>query len=134
MEGDAEKLDFKEGTFDRVLATCLLHHLHDPLRAMEEARRVASKGAEICFVIPTDPGILNRAIKKFITFRKLRKISIYPPELYYALDHQNHVESLLQIFKYVFREDEIKVKYFPFRFRSWNLNLLMTLKATKNRL
>lgn len=129
--GSVENLEFPDDYFDRVSGTCVLHHVGDPLLALSEIRRVATNGAEISFVLPTDPGIANRLIKKFITFRKLRKLSQYPPELFYALDHQNHAESLIQVFKYVFRDDDIKIKYYPFSIKSWNLNLLMTFRAVK---
>jgi len=130
--GDVQALPYESQIFDRVLGTCVLHHIRDPFAALQEVRRVARTGAEICFVLPTDPGIMNRLIKKFVTFPKLRRLSSYPPELFYALDHQNHVESLIQMFKYVFRKDQVSICYSPFRFRSWNLNLLVTLKATIN--
>ncbi len=127
--GDVLALPYEDGVFDRVLGTCVLHHVSDPFAALLEIRRVANIGAEICFVLPTDPGLMNRAIKKFITFPKLRRLSEYPPELFYALDHQNHIESLIQIFKYVFRDHEVRISYAPFHVNSWNLNLLVVLKA-----
>lgn len=129
--GDAENIPFEDSTMDRISGTCVLHHLHDPFQALQEIRRVAKNEAEIVFVLPTDPGFLNRMVKKIITFRKLRKLSSYPPELFYALDHQNHIESLIQIFKYVFRNDEVEVKYYPLRLKSWNFNMLVSLKAIK---
>lgn len=129
--GDVQALPYEDEYFDRVLGTCVLHHISDPLAALQEIKRVAKTGSEICFVLPTDPGLLNRMIKKFITFPRLRKLSEYPPELFYALDHQNHIESLIQIFKYTFKEDQVSIRYSPFRFRTWNFNLLVVLKAKK---
>ena len=129
--GNAENLPFEDLTMDRILGNCVLHHLSDPFQALQEIRRVAKHDAEIVFVLPTDPGILNRMLKKTYTFRKLRKLSSYPPELFYSLDHQNHIESLIQMFKFVFRNDSIEIKYFPLRLKSWNLNLLVTMKAIK---
>jgi ubiquinone/menaquinone biosynthesis C-methylase UbiE len=130
--GNVESLAYADNSFDRVIGTCVLHHIGNPFEALQEIRRVTMNQGEICFVLPTDPGILNRLIKKIITFPKLRKISHLPPELLYALDHQNHIESIIQMFRYVFREDEISIQYSPFALRSWNLNLLVTLKARKN--
>lgn len=129
--GDAESIPFEDLTMDRVSGTCVFYHLNDPFQALQEIRRVAKNEAEIVFVLPTDPGILNRFVKKTITFRKLRKLSDYPPELFYALDHQNHIGSLIQMFEFVFRNDKIEIKYFPLRFKSWNFNMLVTLKAIK---
>ena len=129
--GNAESLPFKESTFDRVLGTCVLHHVDDPLQVLSEVRRVTKLGGEISFALPTDPGIANQLVKRFITYKKLRKLSSIRPELFYALDHQNHVNGLIEIFKYVFRNDDFEIVYHPFHIRSWNLNLLVTLQARK---
>jgi ubiquinone/menaquinone biosynthesis C-methylase UbiE len=128
---DVENLSFPDETFDRVLGTCVLHHLGNPLAALLEVRRVAKDGAEISFVLPTDPGLLNRLIKRVFTFKTLRKKSAVPPEVFYALDHQNHIHSIIDIFKYVFKDDSIRIRYVPFKVKSWNFNLLVTATATK---
>jgi len=129
--GNAEMLPFQESMFDRVLGTCVLHHVDDPLQVLSEVRRVMKVGGEVSFALPTDPGMANQLVKKLITYKKLRKLSDVRPELFYALDHQNHVNGLIEIFKYVFRMDEIKITYLPLYVRSWNLNLLVTLHAKK---
>jgi phosphatidylethanolamine/phosphatidyl-N-methylethanolamine N-methyltransferase len=129
--GNAESLPFQETTFDRVLGTCVLHHVDDPLLVLSEVRRVTKVGGEISFALPTDPGIANQLVKRLITYKKLRKLSSIRPELFYALDHQNHVNGLIEIFKYVFRKDNVQIVYHPFHIPSWNLNLLVTLQARK---
>ena len=131
MVGNAEDLPFEDETFDRVLGTCVLHHVDDPFRVLSEARRVLKIGGEVSFALPTDPGMLNQVVKKIITYRKLRKLSEIRPELFYALDHQNHVGGLIEIFKFIFRNDEVRITFHPFHFRSWNLNLLVTVNAKK---
>ena len=128
---DIENLSFSNESFDRILGTCVLHHLNNPLAGLMEVRRVAKVGAEISFVLPTDPGILNRLIKRFFTFKKLRKKSDIPPEVFYALDHQNHVHSIIEIFKFVFKNDSVRMRYLPFEVKSWNFNLLVVITATK---
>jgi ubiquinone/menaquinone biosynthesis C-methylase UbiE len=130
--GDAQDLPFPDLQFDRVFSTCLLHHVDDVLAVLLEARRVTSRGGEIAFVIPSDPGILNQVVKRIISYRKLRKLTKIRPELFYALEHKNHVGSILEILKFVYSEDQLKFHYRPFRFKSWNLNLLVVAKIVKS--
>ena len=129
--GNAEALPYKDETFDRVLGTCVLHHVDNPFQVLSEVRRVVRVGGEVSFALPTDPGMANQIVKKLITYRKLRKLSEVRPELFYALDHQNHVGGLIEIFKYIYRHDLVKVTYHPFHVKSWNLNLLVTITAIK---
>ena len=129
--GNAEKLPFRDASFDRIKSTCLLHHVDDVLAVLMEARRVTSDGGELAFLIPTDPGMLNRAIKRFYSFPKLRKLMDVEPEILYALDHKNHVDSILKQIKFVFREDDLSFHYRPFYIRTWNFNLLIVAKIIK---
>jgi len=131
ITGDAQELTFKNETFDRVYSTCLLHHVDDVLSVLLEARRVTESGGEIAFIFPTDPGILNQLAKKIISFPKIRKMTNTRPELFYAIDHRNHVLSITELIKFVFSADELKFHYRPFRFRSWNLNLLIVAHIVK---
>ena len=124
-QGDAENLCYDENSFDRVVGTCLLHHVQNPLAVLLEARRVCQNGGEIAFVMPTDPGILNRLIKVMYSFRRLRKLTNLRPELIYALEHPNHINGLLELFKFAFSEDDLKFHFKPTPINSWNLNLLV---------
>ena len=131
VQGNAEDLQYESSSFEKVTATCLLHHASDPLAVILEARRVTKKGGEICFVIPTDPGLLNQFIKKVISYRRMKKFTSYKPELILALDHINHVSGLLELCKFVFQEDELRIDYLPFRIKSWNLNLIARVRVIK---
>jgi len=132
VTGNAESLPFEEFEFDRVFMTCVLHHVDDVLSVLLESRRVSCKGAELVFAFPTDPGLLNQLVKKIISYPKLRKLSKVRPELFYALDHRNHVGSILEQIRYVFKDDKLTFHYSPFKLRSWNLNLFIVAKVTKS--
>jgi SAM-dependent methyltransferase len=133
VQGNAEVLPFNSNHFEKVTSTCLLHHVDDPLAVLIEARRVVKPGGEIVVVIPTDPGILNQMIKRVISYRRLRKFTIYKPELILALDHRNHVGGLIELCKFVFQNDELQIDYLPFRVKSWNLNLIARVHVIKAR-
>ena len=132
VKGDAQNLPFPDASFDRVFSTCLLHHVDDVLAVLLEARRVTVQGGEIAFIIPTDPGVLNQIVKRLVSYPKLRKLTEIRPGLFYALDHKNHVGSILEVIKFVYSEDQLELHYRPFRIRSWNLNLLVVAKIIKS--
>jgi ubiquinone/menaquinone biosynthesis C-methylase UbiE len=132
VQGDAHALPFEDESFDRVFTTCLLHHVDDVLAVLLEARRVTEIGGEIAFILPTDPGILNQLVKKIFSFRKIKKLTKIRPQLFYAFEHKNHIQSILEQIRFVYQNDEVEFRYRPFPLiRSWNSNLLVVAKITK---
>jgi ubiquinone/menaquinone biosynthesis C-methylase UbiE len=131
VQGNAEELAFESNYFEKVTATCVLHHITDPLAVLIEARRVTKIGGEIIFVIPTDPGLMNQLVKRIISYRRLRKMTQYDPKLILAIDHRNHVGGILELCKFVFRNDNLEIDYLPWRIRSWNLNLIARVRVIK---
>jgi len=49
----AERLPFPDGTFDLVTSNCVLEHVGDRRRALEEIRRVLRPGGYLAHVLPT---------------------------------------------------------------------------------
>lgn len=131
ITGSVEKIPLENESFDRVTSTCLLHHVDDPLAAMLEMRRVTKKAGEISIGLPADPGVLNRFVKKIYTYKKAKKLGMMNPAFVYSLDHQNHIFGLIEIAKYVFRDDDLRIRYLPFKLKSPNLNLLVVLSVVK---
>ena len=131
VKGNAEQLPFESEYFEKVISTCLLHHVTDPLAVLFEARRVTKQQGELIFIIPTDPGLLNQFIKRTISYRRLRKFTSQKPELILALDHINHVGGLLELCKFVFKNDELEIDFLPFGIKSWNLNLIARVRVIK---
>jgi hypothetical protein len=89
-------------------------------------------GGEFAIALPTDPGMLNRLIKKIITKPAMCRSGIENPDLIYALDHRNHIKGLLTLLSYRFEKD-VNFYYLPFRVRSWNLNVMVLAKGKKVR-
>ena len=127
---DVQKIPFPDNYFDRVVSTCLLHHVLDPLRALREIRRVVSPGGEISIALPTDPGLMNQWIKKVVTYPKMKKLGVRSPSLIYALEHKNQIAGILSILEHVFEKDNLDLRYLPFRIKSWNLNPLIIAHVT----
>ena len=132
--GSAEKLPFADESFDRVVSTCLFHHLDDPYAAFQEVLRVLKPGGEFGVGMPTDPGILNRLIKRIYTFRRAKILGYEEIELTYALDHQNQIFGIMAIFENVFSNHKRMIKRFPFGWLGqFNFNLLVVAHASKKR-
>jgi ubiquinone/menaquinone biosynthesis C-methylase UbiE len=125
QKADVEDLSFADSEFDRTISTCLLHHLNDPVQALRELRRVTKDGGVISILLPCDPGIMYRAFRMFTSVKKAIFAGIYEEQkLNHALEHRNHVGSLLVLLKNEFRLDKVKLVRFPFIVGSWNMNLV----------
>jgi ubiquinone/menaquinone biosynthesis C-methylase UbiE len=128
---DAEKLDFKDETFDRVIATCLLAHLPDPESALREWRRVTKVGGSLTIYVPCEPGFALRLFRRIFSAPKARKLGFEGFNLYISRDHRNDAFRLLNIAAEVFRRDRLKFVFRPFGVRSWYLNLFSILQITR---
>jgi ubiquinone/menaquinone biosynthesis C-methylase UbiE len=129
VAGNAEKMPFDDNTFDLIVSTCLLAHVHEPEKVLKEIRRVIRTGGQVVIGLPTDPGILNRLIKLIITYPRMRKLGIQNPRLEYAREHINGVGNLIELVKFGFAGNRIGLRYFPFVLRSWNLNLAVIVNC-----
>jgi ubiquinone/menaquinone biosynthesis C-methylase UbiE len=123
VEASVENIPFHDNSFDLVVTTCLLAHVREPEKALSEIRRVVKPGGQVVIALPADPGILNRLVKKLITFPKMKRMGILSPNLEYAREHINGVGNLLEFIKSQFSNDDLKLRYFPFGIKSWNFSL-----------
>ena len=53
LQGDAFHLPFASGTFDRIICSEVMEHVHDYRAAIRELYRVAKPGAKVAITIPT---------------------------------------------------------------------------------
>ena len=124
VEADVHALPIESDSQDRLVATCLLHHLADPFRALEEMRRVVRPGGALSIMIVSDPGFAYRAIQRLSSGRRYRKAGFMDWRALHAMEHRNHAWSLQQLIKYAFRDDELYGRGFPIPNASiWNFNL-----------
>lgn len=59
-EHDMMNLSFDDGAFDLVIHSDTLEHIENPVRALEECRRVLKPSGRLCFTIPIINGRLSR--------------------------------------------------------------------------
>lgn len=124
VEADIHALPQESDSYDRLIATCLLHHLAEPFGALEEMRRVVRPGGALSIMIVSDPGMAYRAIQRISSGRRYRKAGFAEWRALHAMEHRNHFWSLQQLIKYAFRDDRIRGRGFPIPIASlWNLNL-----------
>lgn len=132
---DAHKLKYRTNSFDRVLVTCLMHHLSYPEKAFSEMLRVTKKGGQISIFIPNDPGLLYRAVRYWTTHKRSRKLErenkMVNHKFLWATEHRNHVLGLTVILREIFKFEEIKVRRFPPWIKPWNLGFFTIYEITK---
>ena len=128
---NAEKLTFESSTFERVVVSCVLHHLDRPLECLYELRRVAKNGGLVSIYIPSDPGMFYRILKHIFSGRAYRKFfSKQELDFLRNVEHRNHVASLSAMIRGVFSDDLVDVKTFPFFLTSWNTRLFQIWNIT----
>ena len=63
LVGRAEELPFADNSFDKLLCSEVLEHIHDDGAAVAELRRVAKEGAIIVVTVPSPDGVFGVRIK-----------------------------------------------------------------------
>jgi ubiquinone/menaquinone biosynthesis C-methylase UbiE len=120
---DAQNLSFNDNSFDLLLATCLLIHLPNPEKALNEWRRVTKDGGEIAIYVPCDPGLLIRFSRTLFVLPKHSRNKSRNYRTLCAKEHVSSLHVLNILIKDTFKFDKVKIKRWPFRFFGWNLNL-----------
>ena len=125
---DVQDLPFPDDSFDRVLHTCLLHHVSNPELALTEMRRVSKPGGRLDIYLPNDPGLMYSLIQRGTTGwkqrRLIRKHSLnLDPAYLRALEHPNHFGGLRALLRKVFEADVVRERRFPFPWSSTHFNL-----------
>jgi ubiquinone/menaquinone biosynthesis C-methylase UbiE len=124
---NVEKLTYEDSSFDRVISTCLLHHVQSPVKALQEMRRVTGNNGIISIYLPSDPGFLYRLTQFLVSTRSLKKYFTLSEIKYLrANEHRNHVASISGLISGVFADDKIKINSFPKINFGWNTRLFQT--------
>jgi SAM-dependent methyltransferase len=117
--------------YDRIIATCLILHLDNIEKVLNEWKRATKQNGYISIYVHCEPGILLRFMRSVITvpksFIKSRNNHF---DLVY-LEHKTHFLHVKHTIEKVFTNDEVHQVYFPFRFLTWNFNFwkIYTIKV-----
>lgn len=134
---DATRLEVPDASIDRVLHTCLLHHVSTVPAMFAEIRRVLRPGGLYTAYLPCDPGILYRAAQRVTTGRRIRRALrdgayTMTPAYLRALEHPNHYAAIRGALMHAFRSDQIVAKHFPFPAPLWNLNFFSVVAVVRS--
>jgi ubiquinone/menaquinone biosynthesis C-methylase UbiE len=120
---NAENLSYSDESFDRIIMTCLLHHVTSPESVLLESKRVIRNDGLISIFLPHDPGILYRLLRSLTTLRRAKKMNrLEEIQLIHAREHKNHFLSLEFLIRQVYQEHEIYKFSFPDVKLGYNLN------------
>lgn len=131
IEKDINDCVFKPNSFDRVIITCVLHHLDNPFSMLTKIKIWLKPGGTVSIFLPCDPGIIVRLSRAFFVNPKAKKLGFYKYHLLNALEHKNHVWGLQIILKEIFHKYNISITYYPFNIPSNNFNLFSIWQITK---
>lgn len=127
-----EDLPFEDNSFDRIILTCVLHHVNNPERAILELRRVLKPGGKLSILLPNDPGLMYRLSRAFTTLPiAISKGLFWEVQLNHALEHKGNFLSLFRLLRYIFGNDKMKVLGWPFFFSTYSFNVFSTIQITK---
>lgn len=127
---NAEDLQFEEKSIDRLVSTCVLHHLTDPERALQSWRTMVRPGGVLTIQLSTDPGLVLRLGRHMTTRRAAKKLGL-DYDLEVAREHRNHAGGLMVMIERMFATDEVRYVGHPFPWRTWNLNYSSTYQIRR---
>jgi ubiquinone/menaquinone biosynthesis C-methylase UbiE len=125
-----EKINYENNSIDRLIVSCVIAHVTEPFRALEELRRVTKPGGVISIFISTDPSALLRLIRRLLIQRKMRNLPI-PYNLLNSIQHRNTPTSILDMIRWIYKKDQIQIDYLPFKVKSWNLSTHLIVNIKK---
>ena len=128
---NAEKLEeVEDNSVDRLIATCILVHLNDPEEALQNWRRVVKKQGHLSIFVPTEPSILLRFFRFFVTSKKAKKFGLNHKSIHYR-EHRNMWIFCDLLIRETFKDSNIRVRKFPLNFLPWNLRLFDIYEVIK---
>lgn len=125
IQASVESLPFEDSFFDRVVSTCVFHHVENPEKGFGEVRRVLKDRGTFSLMLPNDPGLAYRVFRFLTSGMNAWKLGISKESrLAHAREHRNHYLSLMVMLKAVFQNDRVSAFYFPFGLPIYDLSLL----------
>ena len=129
---DIQKLPHREKSIDRVICTCVLHHVENVKNALQEIRRVTKSGGLVSINIATDPGWLYRKSWALTSGRRMKNEGITFPRSVHYQEHISHFFAIKALMEEIFNEDEMTFKLYPFRVPLPSLNIFAVAQIKIN--
>ena len=118
---DARKVDKLNKKFDRVISTCLIVHLENPKKILQDWRSVVNSDGYITICVQLEQSFLLTFIQKFFSRPKFKKLGYNFDEIINT-NHLHYPRRIDYFINDVFKNDSIKKYMYPFRFLPWFLN------------
>lgn len=132
IKQNVHDLTFPDGEYDRVALTCVLHHLENPMQAMEEMRRVCKTGGLISIFLPVDPGWMYELAINATSLRRAKKMDLLAEaKRSRAIGHRNHFNSLRWQLEEVYRNDLIQTRWWPIPIGKRSVNMFSAWQIRK---
>lgn len=129
QELSGDLLPFDDKVFDRVIFTCVFHHVTSPEILIREATRVTKIGGRIDILLPNDPSMGYRIAKNLTTgIIAATKGLLREERIYHAHEHRNHFLSLIKIIKFACSDQSLKVASFPLPSFFYEINVFSVIR------
>ena len=130
LMGDALKLPFRDGCFDKVICSEVLEHVDDPHQGIEEMVRILRPGGLLAVTVPTyvpekacwviDSDYYNHPgghVRIFTAQGLVRALRCHPLKVY-AIRHEHAFHSIYWIMRCIFglRNEEARIPELYLRF------------------
>ena len=123
IELDANNLEsIPTQFFDRIILTCVLVHLQNPIQTLQELKRIVRNEGTISMYIPCEPSIVLRLSRYFTTVQTAKKLGVDHLHFHY-LEHKFHYLYIKHAIDEVFTRHKVARVRWPFPFLSWGCNL-----------
>ena len=132
LVSDVLSCDFEPESFDRIIMTCVLHHVSDPWLVLKRINSWLKVDGVFTLFLPSDPGMLNRLVRAIFVTPKSRNLGFTHYELFNAFEHKNHYWGLEKQLRSAFLNCTIKTHYYPINIPLGNLSLFSVWNIEKN--
>ena len=131
LQSDIINAKISPNSLDRIISTCVFHHLNQPFEVMEKISSMLKPGGIFSLFLPSDPGILTRVNRRLTVKPKANRLGFYKYDLMASFEHRNHYWGLNAMLEEVFCGWNISRSYYPFRIRSANMSLFSIWQIQK---
>jgi ubiquinone/menaquinone biosynthesis C-methylase UbiE len=129
---NVESLPFEDDFFNRVVSTCLLHHLENPETGINEMLRVVKSGGTVDILVPHDPSFIYSLSWLATTGMKaMAKKKYRESRLNRNSEHIQEFKLICDILQKYTQVHVVEKKKFPPFFKFEKLTVLFRFTITK---
>ena len=123
VQSDISSFVLESKSIDRVISSCVFHHLENPYDVLRNVKRILKPGGLFSLFLPSDPGIISRLSRELTVKPRAKRLGFEKYDLMAALEHRNHYWGLKTMVEEVFSGCSISRKYYPLPIPIGNLSL-----------